>query len=232
MLGEERGKHSNRLAGVAYCYQSSCICTPDCSSHSTLPTTRNTASTRIPECSVSSSSDRKPMAAASSPTSTPGLPPRSPPLPVLVSKKHKTRRGKRNSDLSYNNRSNTINSYGSWILFHSNIRGFNSKKTSLNNIISVINPNVITLNEVGLRGKKKCSITGYNTYTRNRKQHSMGGIATGVRKDESKFCLKIDEGENNDEFMITRHSQFLKPINIINCYGEQEGKKQQSGYRR
>ena len=52
----------------------------------------------------------------------------------------------------------------------------------------------------------------------------MGGIATSIRKDESQFCLKVDEGENNDEYLITRHCQFLKPINIINCYGEQEGR--------
>jgi hypothetical protein len=82
-------------------------------------------------------------------------------------------------------------------LFHSNICGFNSKKTSLNNIIEILRPNAITLNEVGLRGKKKCSINGYNTYTRNRQQQSMGGIATSIRKDESQFCLKVDEGENN-----------------------------------
>ena len=50
----------------------------------------------------------------------------------------------------------------------------------------------------------------------------MGGIATGIRKDESQFCLKVDEGENNDEYLITRHCQFLKPINISNCYGEKK----------
>ena len=52
----------------------------------------------------------------------------------------------------------------------------------------------------------------------------MGGIATAIRNDESKFCLKVDEGENNDEYLITRHGQFMKPINICNIYGEQEGR--------
>ena len=75
-----------------------------------------------------------------------------------------------------------------------------------------------------LKGNKKCSIQGYNTYTRNRQLLSMGGIATAIKNDESQFCLKVDEGENNDEFIITRHSQFQKPINIINVYGEQEGR--------
>ena len=52
----------------------------------------------------------------------------------------------------------------------------------------------------------------------------MGGIATGIRKDESQFCLKVDEGENDDEYLITRHSQFKKPVNVINVQGEQEGR--------
>ena len=36
--------------------------------------------------------------------------------------------------------------------------------------------------------------------------------------------LKIKEGENDDEFLITRHSQFATPINVVNIYGEQEGR--------
>ena len=54
----------------------------------------------------------------------------------------------------------------------------------------------------------------------------MGGIATAIRNDEKQFCLKVEEGEDNDEFIITRHGQFLKPINICNVYGEQEGRNQ------
>ena len=65
----------------------------------------------------------------------------------------------------------------------------------MKNIISKIIPNVITINEVGLKGNKKCSIQGYNTYTRNRQLLSMGGIATAIKNDESQFCLKVDEGE-------------------------------------
>ena len=52
----------------------------------------------------------------------------------------------------------------------------------------------------------------------------MGGISTSIRKDESQFCLKVEEGEDQDEFIITRHGQFLRPINICNVYGEQEGR--------
>ena len=71
----------------------------------------------------------------------------------------------------------------------------------MKNIISKVIPNVITINEVGLKGNKKCSIQGYNTYTRNLQLLSMGGIATAIKNDESQFCLKVDEGENNDELI-------------------------------
>ena len=150
--------------------------------------------------------------------------PRSPPISELKSQKPKTRRGKRNSKKSCNNICNSINSDSTWQIYQSNIRGYNLKKESLKYILSAINPNAVILNEVGLRGNKRCSIQGYNTFTRNRKNLNMGGISTAIRKDENQFCLKVDEGENDDEFLITRHCQFLKPINICNVYGEQESR--------
>ena len=53
----------------------------------------------------------------------------------------------------------------------------------------------------------------------------MGGVATAIRKDEAGYVLKIAEGnEHTDEFIITRHAQFVQPINIINIYGMQEGR--------
>ena len=104
----------------------------------------------------------------------------------------------------------------------------NLGKSSLKIILNKINPSAVILNEVGLRGNKKCSIQGYRSYTRNRKNQNMGGIATAIRNDESKFCLKVDEGKNNDEYLITRHGQFMKPINICNIYGEQEGRNRRN----
>ena len=34
----------------------------------------------------------------------------------------------------------------------------------------------------------------------------------------------MSEGEDSNEYLITRHSQFVTPINIINVYGEQENR--------
>ena len=36
--------------------------------------------------------------------------------------------------------------------------------------------------------------------------------------------LKVSEGKKNNEFIVTRHSQFKVPINIINIYGDIESR--------
>ena len=112
-----------------------------------------------------------------------------------------------------------------WSIFHTNLRGFSSKKISVKNIISKIKPNVITMNEVGLRKNKKVSLAGYTCYTRNRQNNeSMGGVATAVIDEENSSTIKTLEGNDKDEFIVTRHSQFQRPINIINNYGETESR--------
>ena len=109
-------------------------------------------------------------------------------------------------------------------MFHNNIRGFNSKKVSLLATVKKINANVITLNETGLKKNKKLSIPGFYTYNTNRVDENMGGISTSMKDDEKCDVIKTFEGENKDEILITRHSQFSPPISIINIYGEIEGR--------
>ena len=113
-------------------------------------------------------------------------------------------------------------------MYHSNIRGFNSKKVSLLAIIKQINPSIITLNEIALKKNKKLSIPGYFTYNRNRCTENMGGLSTSVKDEDKCNVIKTFEGENKDEILITRHSQFSPPINIINIYGETESRAKNS----
>ena len=100
--------------------------------------------------------------------------------------------------------------------------GYDSKQISLKAILSTVKPNVITLNETLYKGNKKLLIDGFKTYPRNRSGNSGCGIVTAVVSDENDYTVKVKEGEGNDEFIITRHSQFLTPVNIINVYGESE----------
>ena len=48
-----------------------------------------------------------------------------------------------------------------------------------------------------------------------------GGVAICVKRKDASATLKESEG-NKTEMIVTRHSQFIRPINIITVYGEQE----------
>ena len=76
-------------------------------------------------------------------------------------------------------------------------------------IIKSFNPNVNTIN-----------IPGYVTYNKNRKTESMNG----TNNYEKSFALKPHEEDDKDEFIVTGHNQFLKPMNIVNIYGKIESR--------
>ena len=130
-------------------------------------------------------------------------------------KKH--RRGRRRSK-------NVTCSENKCTLFHLNIRGFNSKRQALENIAQKLSPSIITLNETALSYKKKPKLNNYISFQRNRSEKSMGGVCTLVKSEFKDKFIKVTEGDNDDEFLITRHSNFVKPLNIINIYGEQESR--------
>ena len=43
-----------------------------------------------------------------------------------------------------------------------------------------------------------------------------------VKEEDKSSVLKVAEGKEDLEMIVTRHSQFTVPINFINIYGEQE----------
>jgi hypothetical protein len=131
----------------------------------------------------------------------------------------KVRRGKRRKCTKFDNDDNK------WTLFHLNIRGFNSKQKSLNAILGNLRPNYVSLNETCLKNRQKLVLSNYKSFNRNRcTGQKMGGVSSSVRNDEKDYVVKTTEGANKDEFIVTRHSNFLKPINIINIYGETESR--------
>ena len=52
----------------------------------------------------------------------------------------------------------------------------------------------------------------------------MGGVCTAIVNEDAEQVLKVSEGTNGNEYLITRHSQFVKPLNIINVYGDIESR--------
>ena len=128
-----------------------------------------------------------------------------------------TRRGVRGGRT---NKANFSSNNDQWTIYQSNIRGYISKAFSFGGIVAGLQPSVIVLNETHLKHDQKLKIPGYNSFNRNRKKKCMGGIATSIKNVDAMHVLKVTEGENENEFLITQHCQFVVPINIINVYGQ------------
>ena len=142
----------------------------------------------------------------------------------MIEKKRKYRRGRARSKRIIKNDVNLGNIDNKCKLYHLNIRGFNSKKNSLEKIFSTLSPKIVTLNETALRFKQKPTLQNFVAFNRNRSTQIMGGVATLVSENDKDHFVKLSEGENDDEYLITRHSNFLMPLNIINVYGETESR--------
>ena len=91
-------------------------------------------------------------------------------------------------------------------------------------IVKKIRPDVLILNENGLRGNNNARIYGYFTFSKNRVDKAMGGIATLVENYLKSDTVEVAEGEYNDEYIITRINKCKPALNIVNLDGEQEGR--------
>ena len=119
---------------------------------------------------------------------------------------------------------NSSNVCESWKIYHVNIRGFQSKVTSFENIVQSLKPSVITFNETQLKNKNGVKLKGYTSFSTNRVNKDGGGVATSVVNSERAHFLKVFESEKDNDLIITRHGQFQVPINIINIYGQVESR--------
>ena len=50
----------------------------------------------------------------------------------------------------------------------------------------------------------------------------MGGVATFVANELKQHTVRVKEGLENDEYLITRLDHVSPPVNIMNVYGGQE----------
>ena len=82
------------------------------------------------------------------------------------SKKKRRRRGRRK----------TLHSTTSLKLLHLNPRGWVSKQASILDVIDLVKPDYVNINETQLRGENKVSIKGYTCFSKNRSEMAGGGI--------------------------------------------------------
>ena len=107
------------------------------------------------------------------------------------------------------------------------MRGFKSKKKSLENILETVRPSMVLLNETQMVGRMKMSLDGYTSWVRNRSDRGGGGIATSVRQNHQDSAVGVCQGEDDDEFLITRIDTFSPALCVINSYGEQRRTKKE-----
>ena len=118
-------------------------------------------------------------------------------------KAHKSSRGGRGGPRRGGKRKNQTTSL---VIFNNNVCGLNSKKHSISSILDKLIPDVCTFQETNVTGNNKIKINkNYHMSFRNRKStKKMGGVATAVANSLKQHWSKVCEGENDDEFLITR----------------------------
>ena len=60
---------------------------------------------------------------------------------------------------------------------------------------------------------------GVSPYTKNRDE-TKGDVATVIKNNLNKNTIKVDEGMDGDEYIITRYDRVNPALNIVNIYGE------------
>ena len=108
-------------------------------------------------------------------------------------------------------------------LIHSNIDGYTSKKESVNEIVEIEKPDIMTLNDTNLKGKLKVKVPNYFSYDKNREKYK-GGVSTIIANHLKHNTMKVTEGKEEDEYIVTRFDNTMPPINIFNVYGQQESR--------
>ena len=101
--------------------------------------------------------------------------------------------------------------------------GYNCKKASIPTLLEKLKPDICTWQETGLTGNNQIKIKGYHASLRNRKDFiKMGGVCTAVQNALKPHTVKIVEGEDDEEFLVTRIDKIKPALNIINVYGKIE----------
>ena len=129
--------------------------------------------------------------------------------------KNKTRRG-----YGKKNKKHDIEKGYELSIVGTNSAGLTSKKESLYNIINILKPSIITIQETKHTKIGNTKIPGYQNFERLRKGRSGGGLLTSVIEDLDPVLIAT---ANDDiELMTVEVNVGMEKIRIINGYGPQE----------
>ena len=110
-------------------------------------------------------------------------------------------------------------------IYNNNLNGFSGKRASIGELLNLVKPTIVTFQETAMSGNNRIKVKNYFSFQRNRKGiKTMGGVATLVANEVKQYAVKVKEGEENEEYLITRLNHVVPAINIINVYGGIEGR--------
>ena len=135
-------------------------------------------------------------------------------------KKKKVKRGRGKNKKKAN--SDSKRNFDQWSIYYVNIRNLDATHDSLDSILKLYKYNLVLLGETHFCSERKVEIPGYLTFSRNRVDKASGGVTTAVLNDDAPNVIRVEVGEADNEFIVTRDDQFETPINVINFYGQQE----------
>ena len=109
------------------------------------------------------------------------------------------------------------------IIISVNIRGWQSKSSSLIEIANETKADVICLQETHCHGDKAPSLQGYTCYFRNRSEKHKGGLSILVFDKIAKFVTKLESSNEPAEFFSLSFDCFDPCLVLTNFYGVIEG---------
>ena len=103
--------------------------------------------------------------------------------------------------------------------YSSNVRGLRSKLESVKNLLLSESYDVALFSETQCSGNSNIKIPGYVNYFRNRESKSKGGVCVYIKERWAKWCMKLESGEGDNEFMFIKIEAFEPAIVICVYYG-------------
>ena len=100
-----------------------------------------------------------------------------------------------------------------------NIRGFYSKKESLEAITVREEIDVICVSETFMSGNRFPELSGFTTFFRNRSTRGSGGVAVMIREEKAKYAVKVHTGPEENEFLVIKWTNCSPHLVMVIYYG-------------
>ena len=102
-----------------------------------------------------------------------------------------------------------------------NIRGFYSKKLTLEKIVNDLDSDVILITETHCANANLPVLPNFRSFVRNRETRAKGGIAILVRESRARDCLQMWSGQGEQETLAVMFPTIEPKLVVMTNYGAQ-----------